>query len=146
MKGAAIMKLDVAVALIARVLERMDRGFGMPLFDEWMILKAGPSIERILSYHGRRTDSLQREFMRDIQPLLEELCAGHYEPGHFYFSQEADGARYDAFMCIGPGVYAILNNTTRSMAEVSADPAWRQVQGLFVDLSARFRVDPLREV
>jgi hypothetical protein len=138
------MNLAQAVSQIERALARMSTGFRMPLFDEWTIFAAGDEDGGILHYSGTRSESLQQQFRRDLQPLLAELDAGQYEPGHFYFTHEGEGARYDAFLCVGRGVYAVFNHTTKSMVEITADPLWRAVQVHFVDLSARFRVDPLR--
>ena len=139
------MKLTQAVSQIKQALARMNAGFRMPLFDEWTIFAAGVEGGGILHYSGTRSESLQRQFLRDLEPLLAELHAGQYEPGHFYFTREGHGAQYDAFLCLGRGIYAVFNNTGKTMEEIAADPLWRAVQVHFVDLSARFRVDPLRQ-
>jgi hypothetical protein len=138
------MNLKQVISHVDRTLARMNTGFGMPLFDEWILFEAGGSTDRILHYQGPRSESLQRQFLRDLQPLMEELRGGQYDPGHYYFSREGHGAQYDAFICVGQGVYAIVNNTAKSMAEITADPLWRTVQSHFVDLSERLRADPLR--
>ena len=142
-KRAIYMKLERAVALLERTMKVMDKGFRMPLFDEWCICEAAGELGRILHYSGPRSEILQRQILRDIQPLAAELQAGQYDPGHFYFSHEGEGALYDAFMCIGVGLYVVFNNTAKSMIEITADPLWKDVQGHFVDLGGRFRVDPL---
>ncbi|MBT3374933.1 MAG: hypothetical protein HN742_12885 [Lentisphaerae bacterium] len=137
------MTLEQAVALIDQVMTRMDAGFRIPLFDEWSVYQVTPGIDRILHYSGARSETLRSQFARDIHPLADELRAGQYEPGHFYFSHEGAGALYDSFMCIGKGVYAVFNNTDKSMAEITADPLWKGVQHHFVDLGETFRTDPL---
>lgn len=137
------MTVEQAITLIEHVMSRMDTGFRMPLFDEWSIYQVTRDADRILHYSGARSETLQSQFIRDIQPLADELRAGEYAPGHFYFSHEGAGALYDAFICIGPGVYAVFNNTDKSMTEITADPLWKKVQHHFVDLGERFRTKPL---
>lgn len=137
------MTLEQTVTLIEQVLTRMDAGFRIPLFDEWSVYQVTQGIDRILYYSGARSETLQSQFARDIHPLADELRAGQYAPGHFYFSHEGAGALYDAFMCIGKGIYAVFNNTEKSMAEITADPLWKGVQHHFVDLGEQFRIDPL---
>ncbi len=137
------MVLEKAIALIEQVNARMDRCFRGVLFDEWTICEVSSDMDRILHYAGTRSETLQSQFVRDLHPLMEELRAGRFEPGHFYFSHEGCGALYDACMCLGGRVFAVFNNTDKSMTEITMDPLWKGAQVHFVDLSERFRVDPL---
>jgi hypothetical protein len=47
---------------------------------------------------------------------------------------------------LGDWLYLICNNTTQAIDKIAAEPAWKQAQVPFVELSERFRADPLRLV
>ena len=63
--------------------------------------------------------------------------------GDFEFAQDAAGPRHDALMKIGPSIYLVCNNTSKTMAELRADPQWLKAQAAFFELSEKFRADPL---
>ena len=46
-------------------------------------------------------------------------------------------------MKIGATSYLVCNHTTRAMAEIRSDPKWLKAQPVFVELSDKFRADPL---
>jgi hypothetical protein len=49
-------------------------------------------------------------------------------------------------MAVGPGIYLICNNTVQSMDGITKDPLWLGAQVPFVELSDKFRADPLELV
>jgi len=63
--------------------------------------------------------------------------------GDFEFALEATGTHYDACLCVGRASYLICNNTAKSMAEIRESPGWLKAQKPFVELSDKFRADPL---
>lgn len=138
------MERTQAAQCIKAGLERMRTVAGDPVFDEWILFRWKRRAAVTLDYAGPRPDSIGRELPRDLAPLADELSRGGYAPGHFFFSREAEGALFDAFMAVGPNTYAVFNNTDKSMDEVTLDPAWKVAQVAFVELSETFRADPLR--
>ena len=44
---------------------------------------------------------------------------------------------------LGPAAYLFCNHTTKSMTDIRRDPRWLAAQEPFVELSAKFRSDPL---
>jgi hypothetical protein len=47
-------------------------------------------------------------------------------------------------MALGSECFLICNNTVQSMDAITADPLWLAAQVPFVELSDKFREDPLR--
>jgi hypothetical protein len=46
-------------------------------------------------------------------------------------------------MVVGRGIYLICNNTVQSMDSITKDPLWLGAQVPFVELSEKFRANPL---
>jgi hypothetical protein len=63
--------------------------------------------------------------------------------GDFEFAPEAAGTHFDVCLRLGATGYLIGNHTGKSMAEIRKDPRWLQAQKAFVELSNKFRADPL---
>ncbi len=63
--------------------------------------------------------------------------------GDLVFALETGGTRYDAFLRLGDSSYLVYNHTTKSMAEIRANPGWLMAQAVLFDLGEKFRVDPL---
>jgi hypothetical protein len=53
------------------------------------------------------------------------------------------GSAFESFMVVGQGMYLICNNTVQSMDAIAKDPLWLGAQVPFVELSDKFRADPL---
>jgi hypothetical protein len=138
------MNLHEATTLVSATLEKMRYGDGTPIFDEWFILSVAGARVDIVHYSGLRGAEIPRELRRTIEPLAEELAREDYQPGHFYFSREGDGALCDAFMTAGPRTHVVFNSVEKSMDEITADPIWADVQVHFVELSECLRANPLR--
>ena len=62
----ACMKLDDSVALIKEKTERMNSIYGSVIFDEWAIVSFKDKTGRVLSYHGSRKESFQKNFGSDV--------------------------------------------------------------------------------
>ena len=97
----------------------------------------------ILAYEGPRADSYQRWFKTDIAPLQVEIEGRKMAVGDFEFAPNAHGAHFDACIRLGPAAYLFCNHTTKSMQDIRRDPKWLEAQKPFVELSAKFRADPL---
>ena len=84
------------------------------------------------------------EFADSTTSLRQELTEDQTDDGgEFSFTREGDGASMDAYICLGPKVYLFCNNVAKSMKETTADPAWLNAQGEFLNASQHFAVDPL---
>ncbi len=138
------MTQEEAVKLIDSTLTKMQLAFGKPVFDEWMLFSLGLPRATILYYSGPREETFVDEFHRDVHLISEELGQEDYQPGHFYFSRDAVGSRYDCFMAAGSDTYVIFNNTELTMSDISAEPVWTQVQVFFAELSERLLANPFR--
>ncbi|HTL66826.1 MAG TPA: hypothetical protein VL200_04120 [Lacunisphaera sp.] len=137
------MNLADARSAVIQALNRMNALFNKPVFDEWVLVKIAADQGAILAYAGPRAEVYQRQFKEDIVPLRGELDQQHLAVGDFAFVQDATGTRFDACIRLGPAAYLFCNHTAKSMAELRQDPLWIEAQKPFVQLSERFRADPL---
>lgn len=137
------MKLDPATTLITAALGRMNALYNKTVFDEWVLVSLQANRGSILAYHGPRPESYRRQFTADIAPLRAEMEGKRFAVGDFEFAPEAAGTRFDGCIRIGETGYLICNHTGKSMAEIRRDPSWLQAQKAFVELSEKFRRDPL---
>lgn len=135
------MELRQAIKEIKKTLTGMRLQSGKLIFDEWLILaKNGPMFDVL---HHTRPGFLNKNksFELDILMLANEIRKNTYSAGQYFFSMEASGTLYDAFMVAGPNRFIIFNNTIQSMTEISADPLWVNFQVRFVELSELFQQD-----
>lgn len=121
----------------------MDALYQKPVFDEWVVLSFAPSGASILFYEGPRAETFKKNLHADSAPLMREMQDRHYAIGDFEFVQEARGSRFDACVRAGEDAYLFCNNTYGSMAELRQDPRWLKAQKPFVDLTEKFRADPV---
>ncbi len=137
------MNLHNAIDVIDQAVSKMCLSSGSPIFNEWMIVQvSGPNVD-IIYYSGPRTSASQNKMKKDMRSLEDEMASDGYTTGQFFFSPDASGTLYDAFILAGPGKYIIFNNTTLSMKDISADAFWGKNQIHFVELSERFHMDAL---
>ena len=137
------MDLATARQNIFDSLERMRALYLKPVFDEWMILAAGAKHGGLLAYSGPRVEKVREQLAADLEPLLAQAAGRNLEAGDFEFTAQGDGLRHDALLKLGANSYLACNNVAKSMAEIRADARWLKAQAAFVDLSEKFRSDPL---
>ena len=88
-------------------------------------------------------DRFQENFPTDVGALRQGLLNGQYNVGDFEFARHGVGPAFESFMVAGTGMYLICNNTVQSMDAITKDPLWLGAQVPFVELSDKFRADPL---
>jgi hypothetical protein len=137
------MTLDNARSLITAALGRMNVYYSQTVFDEWVVVSLRPDGASILAYHGPRVTNFRKQFAEDIAPLRAEMTGRQLAAGDFEFAPEAAGTHFDVCMRLGGTSFLIGNHTGKSMAEIRKDPRWLQAQKAFVELSNKFRTDPL---
>ena len=137
------MTLDEANRLIGGCTDRMNELYKKTVFDEWAIVSLMQHKVKILSYLGPRKDDFQKNFSTDVQELRAELLSNQQDIGDFEFARHGVGTKVEAFLVVGDGLYLICNNTAQSMNSLTKDPLWLSAQVPFVELSDRFRSDPL---
>ena len=137
------MDLVVARTHIAAALARMNAAYGQPVFDEWAVLAIGG--KGVLAYSGPRPERFRREMPDDAAPLRAEAAGQPSGIGDIVFALEAGGTRYDAFLRLGESSYLVYNHTTKTMAEIRANPGWLKAQPVLFELGEKFRADPLAE-
>jgi hypothetical protein len=137
------MKLEQATRMTQTCAEQMNARYSKVLFDEWAIVSLAGRRGRVLAYSGPRKEGFQKNFQSDLAALQEGLLNGKYTVGDFEFARHAVGPAFESFMVLGEGMYLICNNTVQSMDAISKDPLWLGAQVPFVELSERFRSDPL---
>lgn len=137
------MNLETATTHLNSSRERMDALYQKPVFDEWVLVSLMVGKVAVLSYVGPRAESFAKKLHVDSAPLYAAMEGRHYSVGDFEFVQEAKGSRFDACIKAGQDVYLLCNNTYGSMAELRADPRWREAQKPFVALTEKFRADPV---
>ncbi len=136
------MDLATARTHITAALARMNTVYGQAVFDEWAVLGLGGK-SGVLAYVGPRPDSFRRSLPDDAAPLRAEAAGQPNSVGDLVFALETGGTRYDAFLRLGDSSYLVYNHTTKSMAEIRANPGWLMAQAVLFDLGEKFRVDPL---
>ena len=137
------MTLEQATDLIGRCAERMNDLYRKVVFDEWAIVSLIQHKAKILAYLGPRKDDFQKNFATDVQDLRADLLSRRHSIGDFEFARHGVGTKLEAFVVVGDGLYLICNHTAQSMSAIAKDPLWLSAQVPFVELSDRFRSDPL---
>jgi len=137
------MDLATAHRNITASFERMRALYLKPVFDEWMILAPAPQQTGVLAYVGPRPDEFRQKLSTEASPLLSLVAGQHLEPGDFEFTNEGGGSNHDVLLKLGPKTFLVANNTGKGMTEIRADSRWLKAQVAFVDLSEKFRADPL---
>lgn len=121
----------------------MNAAYKETLFDEWVLVSLRTDRGSILSYSGPRAESYKKRFSADVQPLRNELDGQKLGIGDFAFVNGATGTQHDACMRLGDSSYLFCNHTASTMDDIRANPLWREAQKPFVELSEKFRADPL---
>jgi len=137
------MNLDQAKKLIVNCAEQMHECYDNVVFDEWAVISVAENKGRVLAYIGPRKEDFKRNFLSDAGSLRAGLLTSEYEAGDFEFARHGVGTGFEAFVVAGKGMYIICNNTVQSMDGITKNPRWLGAQIPFVELSDKFRADPL---
>jgi hypothetical protein len=137
------MTVDQAVKCIKSCAEQMDARYKKVVFDEWAIISLSENKGRLLAYIGPRKKGFQKNFLTDAGALRAGLLTQEHNTGDFDFARHGIGTGFEAFVVLGKGTYLICNNTVQSMDGITQDPLWLSAQVPFVELSDRFRAEPL---
>ena len=137
------MTLDQATELIKSCEEQMNGRYKRVVFDEWAVVALDGRKGHVLTYIGPRRDGFHKNFRTDVGALREGLLNDKYSVGDFEFARHGVGPAFESFMVVGQGIYLICNNTVQSMDSITQDPLWLGAQVPFVELSDKFRADPL---
>jgi hypothetical protein len=135
------MKISEAVERIGTCAHEMNARYGKTVFDEWALVSLKKGDERIVSYTGPRRDDFQQNFVTDLGSLRAELLTTRHAPGHFDFARHGVGNSVEAFVCVGPELYLICNNTQRTMDEIAREQRWLDAQKVFAALTEEFQGD-----
>ena len=131
------------VSRISAAMARMASTYGRTVFDEWVIVRFGASTATVEHYEGPRLADCLASFNKDVAPLRREASDRAHEPGDFDFARAAAGTNFDALLKLGPDSFLFCNNTTSTMEQIRANPAWLKAQVPFANLSEHFRNAPL---
>ncbi|HSU52926.1 MAG TPA: hypothetical protein VLT36_02565 [Candidatus Dormibacteraeota bacterium] len=137
------MTLDQAKEQITVCARQMDAQYKRTVFDEWAIISMADQKGRLLAYIGPRKAGFQQNFISDVGALRASLLGGKMNVGDFEFARHGVGTGFESFMVLGEGLFLICNNTVQSMDAITKDPLWLAAQVPFVELSDKFREDPL---
>jgi hypothetical protein len=121
----------------------MNARYKRVVFDEWAVVSLTGRKGRILAYIGPRKAGFRKNFITDAEALREGLLNPKYSVGDFDFTRHGVGSAFESFMVVGRGIYLICNNTVQSMDSITKEPLWLGAQLPFVELSERFRAEPL---
>lgn len=135
------MELRQAINEIKKAITDMRLQSRKLVFDEWLLLADNGLGFDVLHHSKPRFQIKGNTLDLDMHMLASEINKTTYSPGQYFFSMEAPGAFYDAFIVAGPNKYIIFNNTIQSMTEISADPLWVNCQVRFVELTVLFQRD-----
>jgi hypothetical protein len=137
------MTLDQAKKLIVACARQMDAQYQKIVFDEWAIISLADQKGRLITYIGPRKAGFQKNFVADAGALRASLLGGQTRIGDFEFARHGIGTGFESFLVLGKGLFLICNNTVQSMDAITQDPRWLAAQVPFVELSDKFREDPL---
>lgn len=137
------MTLDQANKWIHACAEQMNARYKKTVFDEWAVVSLDEKAGHLLAYTGPRKAGFQKNFLTDAGSLRAGMLTRNYEVGDFEFARHGIGTGFESFMVLGDGLFLICNNTVQSMDGITQDPHWLAAQEPFVDLSEKFRSDPL---
>ncbi len=137
------MNLEESLKLIQNCAAQMNQLYGQTVFDEWAVISLTAREGKILGYIGPRKEDFQKNFTADLGALRSEIGAAHHGLGDFAFARHGFGTHFEGFLVLGDQIYLICNNTTRSMSDIAQDSRWLKAQVPFVELSDRFRSDPV---
>lgn len=137
------MTIDTAANLMKLCAAQMDARYKSVVFDEWALVRIDENRGQLLAYLGPRREGFQRNFLADVAPLRQGLLAGQQTVGDFEFSRDSVGTSFESIMSVGTGIFLICNNTVQSMDTIARNPLWLNAQVPFVELSDRFRIDPV---
>jgi hypothetical protein len=138
------MNLDTARQHLRACRESMDALYQKPVFDEWVVVSLVNGRAAVHAYEGPRAEKFEKQLHGDSAPLYAEMQGRQYSPGDFEFVDTAKGSRFDACVKLGQSLYLLCNNTYGTMADLRQDARWRQAQKPFVELTEKFRSDPLK--
>jgi hypothetical protein len=137
------MQLEQAIREIKSCAEAMNARYGRIVFDEWAIVSIADSKAWLVKYLGPRQAGFQQNFAKDAAGLRDGFIERDYEIGDFEFARHQVGTGFESFMVVGEGLYLICNNTTASMDMIAKESTWLGAQVPFVELSEKFRANPL---
>jgi hypothetical protein len=137
------MTIEQAVKLVLDCAEKMNDRYKKVVFDEWAIISVAEKKCHLLAYIGPRRAGFQKNFLADVGPLRAGLLAQDCTIGDFEFARHGVGTGFESFMVLGDGIFLICNNTVQSMDGITKEPLWLGAQVPFVELSDKFRADPL---
>ena len=138
-----IMTLEQSKKLIKGCADQMNSRYHGVVFDEWAVVSLTDKKSRILNYMGPRNDDFLKNFVSDLGTLRTKLLNPDHVAGDFEFSRHGVGTMHEAFMVVADGVYLICNNTRNTMDGITKDARWLEAQVPFVELSEKFRSNPL---
>jgi hypothetical protein len=140
------MNLETAIARIQKSFVKLNEAYGRPVFDELAIVQATGTASLTLHYYeGARENKFLNAMIEDSVALRNDVGDTlNNVGGEFGFTREGGGEGIDAYICLGPRVFLLCNNTKRSMTEVTKDSRWLKAQGEFLNASQFFAVDPLQ--
>jgi hypothetical protein len=137
------MNLEETTKAITQCAEQMNSRYQSAVFDEWAIVSIAQKKSRILGYLGPRNDDFLKNFANDLGALRTQLMHSSHGVGDFEFTRHGVGTLHEAFMVLGEGIYLICNNTQNSMEGIAKNALWIDAQVPFVELSDKFRSNPL---
>jgi len=137
------MTLEQANKLVKSCAEQMQARYGKVVFNEWAIISLAEKKGHILAYVGPRREGFAKNFLEDAGSPRSGLLTTEHEVGDYEFARHGVGTGFEAFMVLGKGIYLICNNTAESMDSLTKDPKWLGAQVPFVELSDKFRAQPL---
>jgi len=137
------MQLEEAIKHLKTCADQMNSRYGKIVFDEWAIVNFVNGKPGLIHYGGPRLAGFQTNFKADAAGLRESFLTQKYEVGDFEFTRHGVGTGFESFMAVGDGLYLICNNTALSMDMIAKEPTWLAAQLPFVELSDKFRANPL---
>jgi len=140
------MNLESAIARIQKSFTQLNEAYGRAVFDEIAIIQvSGETTLTLHYYEGGREAAFLNDVLEDSVALRNDVGDTRSNlGGEFGFTREGGGEGIDAYICLGPRIFLLCNNTMQSMEEVTRDARWLTAQSEFLNASQYFAVDPLK--
>jgi hypothetical protein len=137
------MDIKCAAAAIRKVVDQLNLETGRTVFNEWVLVEIYDDQWSVHAYQASNSEEFAEHFQDEIGRLDELIAPNEMVVGTLGFVDDVDSEKFDAYMCVGPHVFAFFNNTSETTRQMCRHPGWPSLQGRFQRAMHVFVEDPL---
>lgn len=87
----------------------------------------------------RKEPAIRASFRMDFEAIRRQINALKPYPGDCHIIDEADGSKFDAFVCLNPYQYLLFNYVDGSIKDVKVGGDWEAAKVLLKDFANKFK-------